>query len=206
MARIGVFGGSFDPIHYGHLWIAELAREQLRLDQVRFLPAAISPLKADKQLTTSKDRLEMVQLAINGNEAFVVDDREVKRGGISYTVETLRDLQAEQPGNEWWLIVGADSLNDFPKWREPAEICRLAMPAVAIRRGMPEPDWTILERYLSGQRLQEAREACLKGAQIEVSSSELRSSIEQGNSIRYRMPAAVESYIRQARLYLPKAP
>ncbi len=151
--RIGIFGGSFDPIHLGHLWVAEAAREHLSLDIVRFIPTAISPLKADQVSAPAKQRLEMLQLAIGGNESFVIDPREIARGGISYTVDTLRELISEQPEAEWFLIVGADSLNDFPRWREPETICQIATVSVVARAGMPAPNWDLLRDFVDAPRL-----------------------------------------------------
>lgn len=208
MARVGIFGGSFDPIHLGHLWIAEAAREQLQLDQVRFIPAAISPLKPDNRPAGPKERQEMVQLAIAGNPAFILDDRELRRSGISYTVETLRELHREFPTHEWFLIVGGDSLQDFDRWREIGEICQLAIPAVAVRAGIAAPDWSILKKYLSGARYEQAMESRIQTAQIELSSRDLRNRIREGKSVRYRLPASVEAYIAHTGLYreVPKAP
>lgn len=195
MKKIGLFGGSFDPIHIGHLWIAEEARERLGLEEVRFVPAAESPLKVGAQRAPDRARLEMLMCATQGNSAFRVDDRELRRGGVSYTVETLRELHAEESNREWYLIVGSDSLNDFEKWREVGEICRLAIPAVVTRAGGESPRWDLLSRWMTGERLEWAKASRIETASIEVSSRDIRARVQASRSIRYRVPAAVESMI-----------
>jgi nicotinate-nucleotide adenylyltransferase len=115
--RIGIYGGSFDPIHLGHLWVAEAAKECLGLDRVLFIPAAISPLKQDRKPIEDRHRVEMLKLAISGVEYFGVDERELHRGGVSYTIDTLRELKEEHGGAELYFIMGSDSLADFGRWR-----------------------------------------------------------------------------------------
>ncbi|MGC4004614.1 MAG: nicotinate (nicotinamide) nucleotide adenylyltransferase [Pirellulales bacterium] len=117
--RLGVFGGSFDPVHLGHLILAESCREQAALDRVLFIPTHIQPHKQGHTPAPDLARLEMLKLAIGGNSAFELSTREVDRGGVSYTVETLTHLKAERPEAELFFMMGADSLADFPKWREP---------------------------------------------------------------------------------------
>ena len=120
--RIGVFGGSFDPVHLGHLILAENCRQQANLDQVLFIPCAMSPHKRDGAHGTDRQRLEMLDLAIGGHRDFVRSDMEIKRGGVSYTIDTLRELEESQPDNEWFFLMGADSLESFSSWKEPDEI------------------------------------------------------------------------------------
>src|SRR5690606_24290783 len=115
--RLGIYGGSFDPVHYGHLLLAESCRESCRLDRVAFIPAAVSPHKRDVPPSESKHRVEMLRLAIAGNDAFEISTIELDRGGVSYTVETVAAMAELHPGAELFLLMGADSLVDFPTWR-----------------------------------------------------------------------------------------
>jgi nicotinate-nucleotide adenylyltransferase len=200
--RIGILGGSFDPIHIGHLLIAEYAREQLQLTEVRFTPAAISPLKQDKQVTDAKHRVEMIRLAIGGNVHFELDERELRRVGPSYTVDTLAELKFEIPETELVFIMGADSLADLHAWREPERICQLAFLAIAARGGRPAPDLDQLRRYLPHDQVASAAEHILKLPQLEISSTDIRQRVRSGKSIRYQVPAAVEAYITAAKLYV----
>lgn len=199
--RLGIFGGTFDPVHYGHLLLAESAREQLRLDEVWFLPAATPPHKRDRELTPAKQRVEMLELAIAGNDAFRVSTLELDRGGVSYTVDTLRQLSAEWPGVEWFLLMGADSLRDLVTWREPGEVCRLAVPAVVRRGGQPGLDFSALQGLVSSERLATIRASEVEISAVDFSSTDLRERAAAGRSLRYRTPRAVEKYIEAQRLY-----
>lgn len=200
--RTGVFGGSFDPIHVGHLLLAELAREQLRLDRVLFIPAAISPLKLDNApRADQRQRLEMLKLATGGNAAFSVDDRELRRGGTSFTVDTLRELASERPSDDLYFLMGADSLSDFAKWREPEEICRIAFVAVLARGGHARPEPQDLAPFLPADQQAAAHEHILSMPELEISSSDLRERCRNGQSVRYQLHPAVESYIRAEVLY-----
>jgi nicotinate-nucleotide adenylyltransferase len=200
--RLGIFGGSFDPVHYGHLLLAETCREQCRLDQVWFLPAAVPPHKQSRQLAPAKARAEMLELAIAGHEPFVVSTIEIDRGGVSYTVETLRHVRERgQPGDELFLLMGADSLDEFVTWREPAEICRLATPVVVRRAGLPEPDYRALAALVSAERLEEIRRHQVEMPIIGLSSTDLRRRAAAGRSLRFRTPRAVEKYIETHALY-----
>jgi nicotinate-nucleotide adenylyltransferase len=202
--RIGIYGGSFDPIHVGHLLVAETCREQLGLDEVRLIPAHVSPFKVDQYPSEDKQRLEMLQLAVAGQESFVLDSREVERGGVSYTVETLRELHRELPDAELFLLMGADSLVDFLKWKEPEEICRLAWIVVVGRGGHTNIAWHILEGLLEPEKFQQTLSMKLVMPLIEISSTELRERAAAGRSLRFRMPRAVEQYIKTHQLYRSK--
>ncbi len=203
--RIGIFGGSFDPVHIGHLWIAEAALETLGLDQLRWIPAAKSPLKRGGPLAPAEDRLQMVRLAVSGCEYHVVDDREIKRGEISYTVDTLEAVKSEQQDDNLFLIIGADSLAAFRKWHKPQRILELATLAV-VGRGAAEPiDWAVLEGLATEDRIDEIRRSMVKMPLIELSSTELRDRIAEGRSIRFRVPRAVEALIDAQKLYQRQA-
>ena len=129
--RIALFGGTFDPVHYGHLLLAEVAREQCDLDEVWFVPAAVPPHKQEIEVTSGEARAEMIELAVAGNPGILVSRFELERGGVSYTVDTLRRFREETPDAELFFLLGADMLHDLPNWREAGEVCRLATPIVA---------------------------------------------------------------------------
>jgi nicotinate-nucleotide adenylyltransferase len=172
--RIGLFGGTFDPIHQGHLLAAEQCRERLRLDELRFVLAATSPFKLAYGSADSKHRWEMLQLAIGGNPFFQADDRELRRGGTSYTVDTLRDIRAEFPQAQIVLLMGADSLVDFAKWREPAEICRLAYVVVVARGGHSQPDLQLLLPFLPAEQVVQLADHLLAMPQCDISATQIR--------------------------------
>lgn len=201
VTRIGIFGGSFDPIHIGHLLLAELCCESLELDQVRFLVANVSPFKTDKQPTNNKDRAEMVKLAIGGNPKFEIDTREIDRGGVSYTIDSVRSIVAECRDSKLFLLMGADAIQDIANWREPRELFELATPCVISRGGVGEPQWDVLKPYIDALRLSEIIKAKVTAPQIEVSSYDLRDRIKRGRSVRYQIPPAVETFIREQQLY-----
>jgi nicotinate-nucleotide adenylyltransferase len=196
--RIGVFGGTFDPIHWGHLVLAEQCREQCRLDRVLFIPAAVPPHKPPKALTPGRHRLEMIRLAIAGHLCFEASPVELDRGGVSYTVETLEQLRAAHPEAELFLILGADSLQDFPFWREPDRILELASLACAQR-----PDAEVQLRGPSRPLLERIHQRLhwVQMPLIGISASEIRARVQAGRSIRYLVPRAVECYIQDHGLY-----
>ncbi len=203
MRRIGLFGGTFDPPHVGHLVLAECARDRLRLDEVRFIPAGQPPHKPGTRLTRAPRRVAMARLAVRDNRGFAVSTIETRRGGPSFTVETLREVAAEAPRARLFLIMGADSLDEFAAWREPEAILRLATLAVAERPGATS-------QARRGARSASARgRAGTRGASIEwlgnaeiaVSSSLVRARVRAGRSIRYLVPDTVARYIARHRLY-----
>jgi nicotinate-nucleotide adenylyltransferase len=199
--RLGLFGGSFDPVHLGHLLLAEYCREQARLDQVVFLPAAVPPHKQDRTLSPAEQRIEMLKLAVAGHEQFTVSRYEVDRGGVSYTVETLRHYREQDPEGELFLLVGADMLHDLPRWREAGEICRLAIPVAVRRPGTGDLDYSLLAGLVPPDRLNLFRQYQVEMPQIGLSSTDLRRRVAAGQSIRYQTPRAVEKYIETQGLY-----
>jgi len=199
--RVGIFGGTFDPVHYGHLLLAETCREQCRLDHVLFLPASIPPHKQQWRLTPADRRVEMLRLAVIGHEAFSVSELEIRRGGVTYTVDTLTALREQQPQDELFFLMGADSLRDLPTWREAARICSLAVPVVVRRRDTPEPDFGVLAGLVPAERLQEIRRHQVQMPLVDFSSTAIRRAVAAGHSIRYQTPRAVEMYIRTQGLY-----
>ena len=202
MSRIGIFGGGFDPIHLGHLILAEQCREQAALDQVLFVPTATGPFKPQGPVASDLMRVEMLTLAIGGHVPFQVSTIELDRGGVSYTVDTLEWLHAQQPGNEWFLLMGGDALSRFPDWRDPQRICELALPLVVRRPTAPPPDLTRLQPLTSPERYQQILEFQFDSRLIDISSTDIRQRVATGRSIRYLTPRAVEKYIETKRLYL----
>ncbi|MCE9527847.1 MAG: nicotinate-nucleotide adenylyltransferase [Planctomycetales bacterium] len=203
--RLGIYGGSFDPVHYGHLLLAECCREEQSLNEVWFVPAAAPPHKLGAVLAPAKARIEMLELATSGNEAFRVSSLEIDRGGISYTVETLRTISSLQPQAELFLLMGADSLRDLPTWREPEEILSRAIPIVVRRAGSAEPDFALLTDFVPAARLEAIRASQVMMPLIELSSTGLRQRATEGRSLRYRTPRAVEKYIESQGLYRSSA-
>lgn len=191
MRRIGIFGGTFDPPHIGHLVLAECARERLRLDEVRFVPAGQPPHKRGARITGAVQRVTMARLAVRGNPAFTVSTHEARRSGPSFTIETLRHVAAGAPRTRLFLLMGADSLDDFDTWREPEAILRLATLVVARRPGAGRP----ASRHSARRRVQ------LDSPEIAVSSSLVRARVRAGRSVRYLVPEAVSTYIARHRLY-----
>ncbi len=199
--RLGIFGGTFDPVHYGHLLLAECCREQCKLDAVWFLPTAVPPHKQDAELSPADDRVAMLELAIAGHETFVVCRYEVDRGGVNYTFETLAHFREEDPSRELVFLLGADMLYDLPHWREPEKILEAALPVAVRRPGAGEPDFAGLIPYVSPERMRQIRLHQVEMPEIGLSSSEIRRRVAAGRSIRYQTPRAVEKYIETHGLY-----
>lgn len=197
--KIGIFGGSFDPIHYGHLLLAEFCREAVGLDKVRFIPSGTSPLKPDGASVSSVNRVEMLRIAIAGYEKFEIDECELKRGGTSYTIDTLRHLKAELPDAQLYLLVGADIVPEFAKWKEPAEIMSIARPVIMTRGGHTKPDLRQIECFVSDD--DELAPMSIEMPQLEISSSSIRRRAADGRSIRFQTPRAVEQFIVTQSLY-----
>lgn len=193
MRRIGVFGGTFDPPHVGHLALAEWAREALALERVIFVPAARPPHKRGKRMSPAVDRVAMTRLAVRGNPAFTVSTLEVRRTGPSYTVDTLRALARAHPPATLWLLMGEDSLHEFHTWHAPDRILELARLAVAGRPGARAP------RRVA--RLAPGRVTWLRNPELQISSSVIRARARAGRSVRYWVPDAVARYFAAHRLY-----
>jgi nicotinate-nucleotide adenylyltransferase len=199
--RLGIFGGSFDPVHIGHCWVAEAAIETLQLDAVHWIPAATNPLKLGGPIASDEDRLAMLNLAIGGSERHVVDDREIRRGQLSYTVDTVGQFCDENPGAEIIFIIGSDSLATIRQWHQTEKLLRVATPAVVQRGGHPEVDFSVLEGLIDRPRIEHVRQHVIVMPVIELSSSELRSRLARNRSIRFRTPRAVEALIDAKKLY-----
>lgn len=198
--RIGVYGGSFDPLHYGHLILAEQSREQTRLDEVWFIPAARPPHKLDAPPSSFDHRVAMLQLALTGNPGFRIDTLESKRSGPSYTADTLDELHRLHPGNEWFYLLGSDSVPDLPKWHEPARIVARASLVVMERQGFTTPGSAEVAKLI-GVPVTQLRMQKIDVPLIELASRDIRKRVAANRSIRFMVPEAVENYIRQHQLY-----
>jgi nicotinate-nucleotide adenylyltransferase len=199
--RLGIYGGSFDPVHYGHLLLAESCREQCALDEVWLLPAAVPPHKTDQTLTSARQRIEMLNLAIGGHDAFRISTIEIDRGGVSYTVDTLTGIRQQHPHAELFLLMGADTLHDLPNWRQPERVCELAVPVVVQRNGSPAPDLDVLQPIVTAARIAHIQQHQVTMPIIALTSTDIRRRVAAGMSIRFRTPRAVEKYIESNRLY-----
>ena len=199
--RVGVLGGTFDPIHMGHLVMAEQCHEQIPLDQVWFMVSAAPPHKRDREISPFDKRVEMAQLAIAGNRAFQVNEMEKNRPGPSYTADTLRELHRQFPQTEFCWIVGSDCLPDLPHWHEPLTVISLAKVVVVAR-----PGWPVWSAEQMRAELNLARETPLQMQVVsvpllDISSRDLRHRVAEGRSIRYFVPPAVLAYIQDKKLY-----
>ena len=199
--RIGVFGGTFDPVHLGHLILAEQCREQGRLDEVWFIPSWQPPHKQDQSITPFHHRVEMLGLAVAGHAAFRINEIEKDHGGLSYTVDTLRELKRRHAEADLQLIIGSDCLPDLPKWREPGQIVTMAGLLVAAR-----PSWDLWSLERLRETLQLPPDAPVQMQVVAVplidtASRDLRRRAAEGRSLRYLVPRAVECYIAAHRLY-----
>jgi nicotinate-nucleotide adenylyltransferase len=197
-ARIGVLGGSFDPIHLGHLILAEEARDQLGLARVCFVPAGDPPHKRNRRLAPAEDRVQMIELAIADNTCFQVSRVDVDRPGPHYTLDMVRLLRAQlPPGGQLYFLMGYDSLADLPNWHRAADLvaaCRL----VALTRHNVPLDWDSLEAALPGIR---QRVTILDMPELEIASHQIQERVREGRSIRYLVPDAVCGYVQRGGLY-----
>jgi nicotinate-nucleotide adenylyltransferase len=201
MRRIGVFGGTFDPVHLGHLVLAEQCREQARLDEVWFVPSARPPHKLDRPLTPFGQRAEMLALAVAGNPAFRIDQSEKDRPGPSFTADTLDDFRRRHADCDFFLLIGSDTLKDLPTWRDPVRVLRDATLLVVARPDNP---------VLSAEQVRAAlglpgdvplRLEVVQAPLIDIASRDLRHRAAHGRSLRYLVPRAVECYIEDRQLY-----
>lgn len=190
--RIGVFGGTFDPPHVGHLLLAADACDALRLDKLIFVPAAAQPFKVDAPAVASpRDRLEMLRLAVGDDPRYSVDDTEIAREGLSYTVDTLEEIARRNIGAKLFLLVGEDALGGFPGWRNPERIAQLATLAV-MHRGPSSA---------SRKASRVSGTVAISTRQVDVSSTEIRARLGAGKSIRGFVTDAVERFVGAKGLY-----
>jgi nicotinate-nucleotide adenylyltransferase len=191
MQRIGLFGGSFDPVHTGHLLLAQAASEELGLTRLFFILAAQSPFKAGNQFAPAAARMQLLRLALAGKTNCEVDDQEIHRGGVSFTIDTVRDYARRFPDAQLFYLIGADNVASLPKWREAGELAKLVEFAVIPRPGdAPSP----IPPPFRGQMLQ--------GFPFGVSASQIRARVKAGQTIDHLVPAAVAEALGNNRLYL----
>jgi nicotinate-nucleotide adenylyltransferase len=189
--RVGLYGGSFDPVHLGHLLVAQAAREELGLERLFFIPAAQSPFKPDSKPTSGADRVRLLRLALSGKTWCEIDEQELHRGGMSYTIETVRDYHRRFPEAEIFYLIGGDHVQKLPSWREAEELARLAEFVVVPRPGQADIPFP---NPFHGR--------ALKGFPLGVSSSQIRGRIKEGQPIDHLVPAMVAEAISDGRLYV----
>ena len=209
--RLGIFGGSFNPVHQGHLVMAEYCRERAGLDRVLFVPAATPPHKQAADLAPCVARLEMLRLAVGGHPGFDVLPDECERGGISFTIDTVSSLRQRFPDDDLLLILGADALASLPTWREPHQLLELIRPLALIRQGVDDLDALLaqpaLRQFFSAEQIDRLRIDQVQVPAIDIRASHLREAVAAGRSIRFRTPRAVECLIQSRRLYrAPSSP
>jgi nicotinate-nucleotide adenylyltransferase len=189
MRAIGLLGGSFDPVHHGHLIVAQVAAEALGLDELRFMPAREQPFKRGRHAAPAADRAAMLELAVAGVPGFAVERAELERPGPSYSVDTLKALRAREPETAFTLLLGADAALELEAWHRAAELPRLARIAVFARPGTPIPASPLIA-------------ATVEVPAVEISATEIRRRVRTGRPIRYWVPDAVAEYVARHRLYL----
>jgi nicotinate-nucleotide adenylyltransferase len=190
MKRIGLFGGSFDPVHIGHLLVAQAACEELTLDRLFFIPAAQSPFKPAIQPAPPDVRLRMLRMALAGRSNYEMDEQEIRRGGVSFTIDTVREYRERFPGAELFYLIGADHVPTLPKWREAEQLARLAEFVVIPRPGetpTPAPP--------------PFRIRALAGWPLKLSSSDIRARAKEGRAIEHLVPAGVAEVIAECSMY-----
>ena len=198
--RVGVLGGTFDPVHNGHLIIAEEAQAKLGLSKVIFIPAGRPYFKDGENVSDMERRLEMLELAINGNPSFEIDTMELEREGATYTIDTMEELRRRMGKDvELFFIIGIDALSELGSWREPERLVSICHFATMRRPGFTELDLEAMEREVPGVS---GRVHVLDNVQVDISSSDIRERVELGQSIRYLVPPAVRGYIEERGLYL----
>jgi len=189
--KLGLFGGSFDPVHLGHLLVAQAAYEELELTRLFFIPAAQSPFKPERQPTSPAQRLRLLRLALAGRAWCEIDDQEIRRGGISYTIDTMREYRRRFPEGQFFYLIGADHVTKLPLWRDAEELAELAVFVVLPRPGEAVAPFPAPFR---GRRL--------SGFPASVSSSQIRARVKAGLPVDHLVPPAVAEAIGDNRLYL----
>lgn len=200
--KIGILGGTFDPIHIAHLILAENAYEQFQLETILIMPSYVPPHKLNKKVSPAQHRTKMVQLAIEDNKHLKLSTLELKRGGLTYTSDTLSELTENNPQNQYYFSIGEDSLFQIEEWHEPQIIMQKAVLLVAVRE--QQEIGNIDERIKELEQKYHAKIYLLKTPNMEISSSMLRKKVEAGETIKYYVPKDVEKYIYQNHLYKEK--
>jgi nicotinate-nucleotide adenylyltransferase len=199
--RLGIFGGSFDPVHRGHLVLANCCLEQAKLDALWFVPAASQPLKPSGPIASDEHRLAMLNFAADTQPEFQVSTVELDRGGISYTAETLEAIRQQLPEAELFFPMGADSLADLPRWHRTADVCQMAVPLVVHRAGSSQPDFDALATLVPTERLELIRHSQIEMPATPISSTQIRQQIAIGGDWQDCVLPEVADYIRQQNIY-----
>jgi nicotinate-nucleotide adenylyltransferase len=189
--RLGIYGGSFDPVHNAHLLVAQAAAEELQLERLFFVPAAQSPFKPGSEPAPANERLRLLRLALAGRPKCALDDQEIRRGGVSYTIDTVRDFQQRHPGAELFYLIGADHVATLPQWKAADELARRVRFVVIPRPGSTPVKWPAPFQGVE-----------LKGFPLGVSSSKVRARVRAGLPIDLLVPPAVAEAMHNNRLYL----
>ncbi len=216
--KLGIIGGTFNPIHFGHLAAAEEVRDRLKLDRVLFIPSFIPPHKQEEIMPSAVQRLEMVRLATSGNSRFKVSDTEVKRGGKSYTIDTIESLIPQHPGTDLYFIIGLDSFLEIQTWKDWNRLLSLCSFVVLSRPGYSFADLAGIGfmqgsiRDLEALDRRETERAVIKSGSFtvylerislyDISSTDIRRRISQARTIKYHLPESVEHYIIENKLYV----
>jgi nicotinate-nucleotide adenylyltransferase len=208
--RLGIFGGSFDPVHNGHLALARACQRQAALDEVWFTPTAVQPLKHEGPHATDAQRVEMLELAIDTDPSepsepgrprprfsWRICTLEIDRGGLSYTIDTLRQLHAELPDADLFFLIGSDTLRDVARWKEPRQIFRLATPLVVHRAGEPAPDLALLASFCTP----DTQPRRIEMPACDISSTEIRRRLASGGKLDDLVPRAVANFIATNSIY-----
>jgi nicotinate-nucleotide adenylyltransferase len=197
--KLGIMGGTFDPIHIGHLIVAEDVRSELKLDQVMFMPAGDPWMKSDRQITAASHRAAMVELATISNPCFCISTMEIDHPGWTYTVDTLEQLSRDHGGEtQFFLLIGWDGLKTMPSWKAPYRISKMATIVTFPRPGVDKPDIASLEERMPDLS---KRIVMRDGPYLGISSTDIRKRLAEGRSIHYQVPEAVEKYIAEHGLY-----
>lgn len=200
--RMGIFGGTFSPVHNGHLSAAQAFMQRMWLDVLYIIPTALPPHKQLHGDATAADRLEMLRLAFDGMEGVLISDMEIRRGGRSYTVDTLRELhEGMAPDDRLFFLMGTDMLLTFDQWREPNEICRLCWPVYIRRESDAALDASIVERISRYRELYGKTICRIDAPAVDVSSTAIREAVAAGRPIDELVPPTVADYIRDHKLY-----
>lgn len=199
--RIGILGGSFNPVHLGHLILAENAADSFSLDRVLFMPCHIQPLKGQDGTVAAEQRVAMTEAAIMDNPRFELLDIEIKRGGTSYAIDSVREIRRFYPGAEVFFIIGADTLSELHLWKDINALLDICQFAVLARPGYDLESMFRGGVKLSGNRVAQIRRNVATGRLIDISSSDIRHRVAEGMSIRYLVPRSVEMYIAEHHLY-----
>ena len=197
--KVGIMGGTFDPIHNGHLIIAQCALESYQLDEILFVPSGIPWLKDISKVLNKKTRVSLTGLAIEGNQSFALSTIEIDREGNSYSYKTVEELKEQNPGVDYYFIMGADSLFEIETWKNPAELMKNCIILVAVRDEYNDIQMNEQIHYL--QEKYHAEINLLKTPRLDISSTDIRRKVAEGKSIRYMLPDSVIDYIKKLHLY-----